>query len=87
MVCGSEQQPAPAMSGAQNSIAENWQPGGETDHKAAQLIEVSMRRYNPTRRGNIPLDRCLCGWSRKKKKIVTNGCPIHKRTLRLKAAQ
>ena len=37
-------------------------------------------KYNPTRRGNFKKDNstCLCGWSRKKKRYVTNGCPIHK---------
>jgi len=36
-----------------------------------------MKRYNPTRRGGIPLDRCLCGWSRKAQKFVSNGCKCH----------
>lgn len=34
-------------------------------------------RYNPTRRGAIVLDRCLCGWDRKRKCWVANGCKVH----------
>lgn len=37
-------------------------------------------KNNPTRRGNISIpNKCLCGWSRIKKRYVTNGCPIHKK--------
>lgn len=32
---------------------------------------------NSTRRGDIELNRCLCGWSRKKQACVTNGCKQH----------
>jgi hypothetical protein len=35
------------------------------------------KRFNPTRRGNITINRCLCGWNRKKREWVRNGCPIH----------
>ena len=37
-----------------------------------------MKGKNPTRRGDIPKQGCLCGYSRKKKRYVANGCPIHK---------
>jgi hypothetical protein len=37
-----------------------------------------MKGKNPTRRGDIPKQGCLCGYSRKKKRYITNGCPLHK---------
>lgn len=33
-----------------------------------------MNRYNPTRRGNIDTGGCKCGWDRRAKKWVRNGC-------------
>jgi len=35
-------------------------------------------RFNPTRRGDIGLPgHCKCGWARKLKRYVNNGCLIH----------
>lgn len=38
-----------------------------------------MRRYNPTRRGNIETGGCKCGWSVKRQCYVANGCKLHPR--------
>lgn len=38
-----------------------------------------MKRYNPTRRGNIETGGCKCGWSRKRQCWVSNGCKLHPR--------
>jgi len=36
-----------------------------------------MKGQSSTRRGDIILDRCTCGWSRKQQKWITNGCNKH----------
>jgi len=36
-----------------------------------------MRRYNPTRRGNIKTGGCKCGWNCKRQCYVANGCKLH----------